>query len=125
MSPLPPAANGKMIFVSGPDCAHAALVLAPADKARPPATNSRRFIDHPSRPSGGITTDRRVMRNSQFIQNAACEGRAAAAKQLPSAPSKDPVHETPRAQKLSSHRRKSRLVLADRFRRRRGARVVA
>src|SRR5579871_4069609 len=44
MSPLPPAAKGKMIRVSGPDSALAIPTLRPADSARPPATNSRRFM---------------------------------------------------------------------------------
>src|ERR1700759_5225468 len=44
MSPLPPAAKGKMIRVSGPDSAEAAPILVPAVSARALATNSRRFI---------------------------------------------------------------------------------
>src|SRR6185503_19398282 len=46
-SPLPPAANGKMIFVNGPDCATARVLT----KARLAATKLRRSIDRPPVPS--------------------------------------------------------------------------
>src|SRR5882724_8163058 len=43
-SPPPPAANGKMIFVSGPDCADAWPDIASSAHAALPLRNSRRFI---------------------------------------------------------------------------------
>src|SRR5205809_6475793 len=46
-SPPPPAAKGKMILVSGPDCASAWPVHAANDHAALPARKSRRFILFP------------------------------------------------------------------------------
>src|SRR5215203_4345461 len=43
-SPPPPAANGKIILVSGPDCASAWPVHAASEHAALPARKSRRFI---------------------------------------------------------------------------------
>ena len=66
MSPLPPAANGKTIRVSGPDWARAAPIGAAAEKTRPPATKSRRFMSKPLPAILTITTDRSSLRNSHL-----------------------------------------------------------
>jgi len=55
-SPLPPAANGKMILVSGPDWANATPALA--DNARPahPAMKLRRSMFSPPQPANSPVT---------------------------------------------------------------------
>jgi len=52
VSPLPPGANGKMIFVSGPDWPNASPARAANDAAILPAMNSRRSIRLFPRPFG-------------------------------------------------------------------------
>jgi hypothetical protein len=58
MSPLPPAAKGKMIFVNGPDWAHASPAPATSDHPMLAAINSRRSIQASSIEIWRITADR-------------------------------------------------------------------